>query len=181
MTETGPDTGIFRGGVTSSLAASAANSGILTVSANSRVTATYSDALDAVVVSTASALIDPLGIVFNSVTGAPVAGTVVTLRNWNGVANSCDLTSWPVLPPGEVNPAVPTGADGKFAFPLVPPGDFCFQVTPSAGYTFPSAVAASDLPAGFTIGNGSRGEKFTLNVGDPPLIRDIPVDPPQAG
>ena len=178
MTETGPDTGIFRGGVTSSLAASAANSGILTVSANSRVTATYSDALDAVVVSTASALIDPLGIVFNSVTGAPVAGTVVTLRNWNGVANSCDLTSWPVLPPGEVNPAVPTGADGKFAFPLVPPGDFCFQVTPSAGYTFPSAVAASDLPAGFTIGNGSRGEKFTLNVGDPPLIRDIPVDPP---
>jgi len=178
LTETGPDTGIFRGGLASSLAASTANNGTLTVSANSRVTATYTDTLDAVVVSTASALIDPLGIVFNSVTGAPVAGTVVTLRNWNGLTNTCDLTSWPVLPPGEVNPAVPTGADGKYAFPLVPPGDFCFQVTPAPGYTFPSAVANSDLPAGFTIGNGSRGEKFTLNVGDPPLIRDIPVDPP---
>ncbi len=178
LTETGPNTGIFRGGVPSSLSASSVNNGTLTVSANSRITATYTDTQDAVVVSTASALIDPLGIVFDSVTGTPVAGTVVTLRNWNGVANTCDLNNLPVLPPGEVNPAVPTGADGRFAFPLVPPGDFCFQVTPVTGYTFPSTVPNNELPAGFTIGNGSRGEMFTLNVGDPPLIRDIPVDPP---
>ena len=178
LTETGPNTGIFRGSVTSMLNTSAANDGILTVAANSRVQVTYTDPLDAASVSLASALIDPLGIVFDSVTGSPVTGTVVTLRNWNAVTNTCDLTSWPVLPPGQVNPAAATGADGKFAFPLVPPGDFCFEVQPSTGYTFPSAVADSSLPAGFTIGNGSRGEKFTLSVGDPPLIRDIPLDPP---
>ena len=39
-------------------------------------------------------------ILFDSVTGVPVTGTIVTLRNWNGLTNSCDLTSWPVLPPG---------------------------------------------------------------------------------
>jgi len=179
LTETGPNTGFFRGGLTSSLGASAANDGTLTVSANSRIRATYTDALDAAPVHTASALIDPLGIVFDSVTGAPVSGSVVTLRNWNALTNTCDLSGpLPVLPPGQVNPAVPTGADGKFAFPLVPPGDFCFQVAPSTGYTFPSAVPDAGLPAGYTIGNGSRGEKFTLNVGDPPLVRDIPVDPP---
>jgi uncharacterized repeat protein (TIGR01451 family) len=172
------NTGIFRGSIPSTLAATASASGSLTVAANSRIQATYTDPLDASTVSVASALIDPLGIVFDSITGNPIPGTVVTLRNWNALTNTCDFTSWPLLPPGQVNPAVPTGADGKFAFPLVPPGDFCFQVTPSAGYTFPSAVADSDLPAGFTIGNGSRGEKFTLSVGDPPLIRDIPMDPP---
>ena len=178
LTETGPNTGIFRGSMPSTLNTSADNDGVLTVAANSRVQVTYTDPLDAASVSVASALIDPLGIVFDSVTAVPVAGTVVTLHNWNALSNTCDLTSWPVLPPGQVNPAVPTGADGKFAFPLVPPGDFCFEVTPATGYTFPSAVANADLPAGFTIGNGSRGERFTLSVGDPPLIRDIPLDPP---
>lgn len=178
LTETGLNTGIFRGSMATTAAATAHESGDLTVPPDSRVRVTYTDPLDAAPVSSASALIDPLGVVFDSVTGTPVAGAMVTLRNWDAVADACDLASWPALPPGEVNPAAPTGADGKFAFPLVPPGDFCFQVAPPAGYTYPSVVPDADLPAGFTIGNGSRGEKFTLNVGDPPLIRDIPLDPP---
>jgi uncharacterized repeat protein (TIGR01451 family) len=178
LSETGPNTGIFRGAIKASLKASAPEDKILTVAVNSRIQVTYTDPLDAAPVSVASALIDPLGIAFDSITGKAVAGTVVAIRNWNALANACDLTSWPVLPPGQVNPAAPTGADGKFAFPLVPPGDYCFEVTPAAGYKFPSAVADAELPAGFTIGNGSRGEKFTLNAGDPPLIRDIPLDPP---
>ncbi|MBN1663725.1 MAG: DUF11 domain-containing protein [Deltaproteobacteria bacterium] len=178
LTETGPDTGIFRGAILSTLAATTRENGSLTVAPDSRINAAYTDPLDISPVYNASALIDPLGIVFDAVTGIPVAGTVVTIRNWNAAANACDLTSWPALPPGQVNPAVPTGRDGKFAFPLVPPGNYCFQVAPPVGYTFPSAVPDSELPAGFTIGNGSRGEKFTLSTGDPALIRDIPVDPP---
>lgn len=121
------------------------------------------------------ALIDPLGVVFDSTTGNLLVGAVVTLRNWNNVTNSCDLTSLPVLPPGQINPALPTGADGKFAFPLVPPGDYCFDVAPPVDYSYPSTVVT--LPVGFNIGPGSRGEKFTLSIGDPALIRDIPVDP----
>ena len=178
LTETGPDTGIFRGSIPTTLAVTADGSGSLTVAPDSRIQASYNDPLDASPVSTASALIDPLGVVFDSVTGTPLAGAVVTLRNWNNVANACDLTSWPVLPPGQVNPAVPTTADGKYAFPLVPAGDYCLQVNPPAGHTFPTAVADADLPSGYTIGNGSRGEKFTLNVGDPPLVLDLPADPP---
>lgn len=178
LTETGLNTGIFCGSVHSSINTSSSNDGTLSVAANSRLQATYTDTLDASPVSTASALIDPLGIVFDSITGTPVSGAVVTLRNWNNITNSCDLTSWPTLPPGQVNPALATGTDGKFAFPLVSPGDYCFQVIPPAGYTFPSVVADADLPGGFTIGNGSRGDKFTLSAGDPALIRDIPVDPP---
>ncbi|MCX5849995.1 MAG: hypothetical protein NTW65_11185 [Deltaproteobacteria bacterium] len=178
LTETGPGTGIFRGSIPSTLSATGNNSGAQTVVANSRIQATYTDSLDDSPVSTALALIDPLGIVFDSITGNQVSGAVVTLRNWNGVTNTCDLTSWPTLPPGQVNPAVATGADGKFAFPLVPAGDYCFDVTPPAGYVFPSVVSNTDLPAGFNIGNGSRGDKFTLSIGDPALIRDIPVDPP---
>ena len=178
LTETSPDTGIFRGSVLSSLSASATNDGTLTVAANSRIQATYMDALDAAPVHNATALIDPQGVVFNSITGNPVSGAVVTLRNWSSMTNSCDLTSRPVLPPGQVNPAAATGTDGKFAFPLVSPGDYCFDVAPPTGYTFPSAVSNTDLPAGFNIGNGSRGDKFNLSVGNPILIRDIPVDPP---
>ncbi|PKN36891.1 MAG: hypothetical protein CVU62_12385 [Deltaproteobacteria bacterium HGW-Deltaproteobacteria-2] len=178
LTETGSNTGTFCGSAHSSSSASAPNDGTLSVASNSRIQATYTDSLDASPVSSVSALIDPLGVVFDSIKGTPVSGAVVTLRNWNNINNSCDLTSWPSLPPGQINPAAVTGADGKFAFPLVSPGDYCYQVTPPAGYTFPSAVSDADLPAGFTIGNGSRGDKFTLSAGDPALIRDIPVDPP---
>lgn len=179
VTETGPNSGIFRSaGIRTTLDTTPADDGTLTVAANARIQAIYTDPLDGSPVATALALIDPLGIVFDSTTGVPVAGTVVTLRNWNAMSNECDITSVPVLPPGQINPALPTGTDGRFAFPLVSVGDYCFQVTPPASHTFPSKVTDADLPTGFTIGNGSRGEKFTLSVGDPPLVRDIPVDPP---
>jgi uncharacterized repeat protein (TIGR01451 family) len=184
LAETGPNTGIFRcgaRGVPTILGAATAEDGILSVGANSRIRVTYTDPLDVSPVSTARALIDPSGIVFDSVTGSPVAGVVVTICTWNSVSSTCDLTNLPVLPPGQVNPAPPTGADGKFAFPLVPPGSFCFHVSTSAGYVFPSVVDAAALPAGYAIGSGSRGEGFTVSVGEPALILDIPVDPPTGG
>lgn len=179
LTETGSNTGIFRSdGEPTTIELSAVGDGKLTVAANSRIQATYTDPFDASPVVTASGLIDPLGIVFDSLTGAPVAGVVVMLRNWNNLTDACDYSSLPLLPPGQINPAPPTGADGKFAFPLLLAGDYCYQVTPVSGYLFPSALADADLPAGYTVANGSRGDKFTLSIGDPPLVRDIPVDPP---
>lgn len=178
LTETGPDTGIFRGSILSTLTVTTGSDGILTVAPDSRIEATYTDNLDAVPVHVASALIDPSGIVFNSITGNPISGAVVTLRNWDDKTHSCNLESWPTLPPGQVNPAVATGNDGKFVFPLVPVGDYCFQVAPPTGHTFPSVVPDPDLPQGYTIGDGSRGGKISLRIGDPVIINDIPVDPP---
>ena len=181
LAETGPDTGVFRGSIATSLSASSAADGVLSVAVNSRIVATYTDPLDAEPAHAAAALIDPMGVVFDSVTGAPVAGAVVTLRYWVASTSSCDLTSWPTLPPGQVNPAPPTGADGRFEFPLVSPGDYCFEVTPPAGYAFPTALTDADLPPGYHIGPASRGLGFTLNAGDPPLVADLPVDPTAAG
>lgn len=178
LTETGPDTGIFRGGLPSSLGPASNNDGTLSVAQDTRIRATYTDSLDAIPSVTAQAMIDPRGTVFDSVTGKPIAGVVVTLRYWDNAAGTIDLSRLPELPEGQVNPALPTGADGKFAFPLAPAGDYGYEVTPPSGYAWPSAVPDADLPAGYTIGNGSRGEKFTLQAGDPPLIRDIPLDPP---
>ena len=40
-------------------------------------------------------------------------------------------------------------------------------------------VPDAELPGEYILGPESRGGKFTLSVGDPPLIRDIPVDPPR--
>jgi len=170
--------GVFRGAIPSTLSSTPSENGVLTVAANSRIHVTYTDPLDAEPVSRDSALIDPAGVVFDSMTGTPAANAVVALRNWNSTTNSCDLASWPSLPPGQINPAPPTGADGRFAFPLAPAGDYCFQVTPPANYTFPSVVADADLPPGYNIGKASRGDKFTLTAGEPPLIADIPLDPP---
>ncbi len=178
LTETGPNTGIFRGEIQSSQALTQAGDGVISVVQNSRVKATYTDPLDLSPVSEDSALIDPYGIVFDSVTGKPLAGAIATLRYWDNLSHRCDLSSWPVLPPGEINPALTTGADGFFAFPLLYAGDYCFEIKPPAGYVFPSVIPDAQLPPGYTIGNGSRGEKFTLSPGDPPLVRDIPVDPP---
>lgn len=176
--ETGPDTGTFRGSIPSSLTVTDSENGVMTVVSSTRIHVAYTDLLDAAPVHVSSALIDPAGVVFDSATGRPVSGAQVILRNWNNETGSCDLTSWPELPPGQVNPAPATGDDGRFAFPLVPPDDYCFQVISPADYTYPSAVPDEDLPAGFTIGDGSRGGKFTMSIGDPPLINDIPLDPP---
>jgi len=178
LTETGQNMGIFRGSIQSTLVATANESGVLTVAQNSRLQVSYADPLDVGTASTASAFVNPQGIVFASFTGAPVSGAIVTLRNWNNLTNSCDLTSMPSLPPGQINPATPTGEDGKFVFPLASAGDYCYEVTTPAGYAFPSVVSDAELFPGFTIGNGSRGGKFTLNAGDSSLIQDIPVDPP---
>jgi large repetitive protein len=180
LAETGTNAGIYRGSILTALQTNASSDGVLTVTPDSSIQVTYTDNLDATPVDIGLALINPAGIVFNSITGSPIKGAVVTVRNWNTIANSCDRTSSPALPPGQFNPAAPTGADGKFVFPLVTLGDYCFDVAPLSGYTYPSLVADSDLPAGFTIGNGSRGGKFSLHIGDPNLIDDIPVDPPSS-
>lgn len=179
LAETGTDTGIFRGSVPSTFDITGQEDGRMTVVARSRLNVTYTDTLDAAPVHDASALVDPGGVVYDSVTGAPVPGALVILRNWDSATDSLDLSGWPELQPGQENPGLVTGEDGRFTVPLAVPGEYGFQVIPPSGYSFPSVVPDRDLPPGHAAGDGARGGKFTMNAGDAAPITDIPLDPPQ--
>lgn len=177
LTETGENTGIFRGCIPSTSALAEEDDGYITVSEDTTITATYTDPLDESPISDDTALIDPFGIVFDSVTGLPVTAAVVSLY-WDSTGSGTWVlaANHPSWPSGQ-DDVVTTGAAGSFAFPLVPPGEYYFDVVPGTTYTFPSTVPDSDLPAGFAITTASRGATFTLAAGDPPLNIDVPVDP----
>ncbi len=172
--ETGPDTGVFRGSIPSTGTAPVTENGILSVSEDTTVIASYTDPLDVKPVTLSIAYIDPYGIVFDSVTGTPLPGVIVTLIDSG--------TGLPATLPFDPNPAPATGADGKYAFPEVPAGTYYLSLSSlPAGYTFPSSVPGSEMPAGYEVINGSRGEPFTLTSLTPPVNIDIPVDPAVPG
>ena len=136
-------------------------------------------------ITTTITLIDPNGIVFDSRTNEPVAGATVRIVNATGGVCSNTLSTVSQLITGQVrsapNPVI-TGIDGRFTFELVPPGDYCVQVTTPNGYTWTSRVAASQLPGGRNIlstgptSGGSYGGAFRVGPETGPVIVDIPVD-----
>ncbi|MGC2049087.1 MAG: DUF11 domain-containing protein, partial [Gallionella sp.] len=197
LTETGVSTGIFVGAVPSaSGAAPVANDGSITVAApHETITAVYnhSDCAAGTFTATSSALIDPYGFMFDSVTGAPVNGATVSLVDTFNipVVVKCDDGVTSLLQP--VISGSPTACDttmvaGGFRFPKVAAGSYQFVITPPTGNAFPSAVPAASLPASIGTpaappvisGNptptpgGSYGGVFTL--WGSALKIDIPVD-----
>ncbi|MDO8282970.1 MAG: hypothetical protein Q7U10_10190 [Thermodesulfovibrionia bacterium] len=189
LTETGPATGIFTGYLPSEFGASASqNDGVLTVDIGSKISADYTNpaaGLCAADISSVFVNVDPFGIVFDSNTGLPVEGAIVSMKI--AVGSNCTDTFAEVKyddgSPDYPNPVV-TGPDGKYRFPLIDPGKYCILITPPAGYAFPSSVPALILQSlttdPFTIVTGSRGEVFTLAPG-PALEIDIPLDPSSSG
>ncbi len=136
-------------------------------------------------ITTTVTLVDPNGVVFDSVTNAPVSGALVRLTNVTNGQCSTTLATVTQLLGGKIVPApnpVTTGADGRFNFPLVSPADYCVLVTPPNGYTWTSAVPASRLPAGRNIiatgptTGGSYGGAFHVGPETGPVIIDVPVD-----
>lgn len=186
LKETGVSTGVFVGYIQSVRQAS--NSSCqLGVQANKKITAMYTDSLDAVTTVSNSALVDPYGIVFDSGTGQAVNGAVLTLIDTatNLPANVvCDDGLTPLPQPvssGSTTVCDPVMVAGGYRFPLVPPGLYRLQITPPDDYVFSSTVPIANLPAGFLVlgplGNGaSYGGSFPLNPG--PAVRiDVPLDP----
>ena len=184
--ETGPDTGIFAGYIQSTTAASASYSGTLSVRQGSRINGTYTDIVDGSDTSAASVMVDPLGVVFNSQTGAAVDGATVTIIN---VATGGPATVYGDDGVSSFPSTVVTGssasdssgklytfAPGGYRFPFVLPGTYQLQVTPPAGYVSPSTATANASWAPYTVTVGSRGETFIINPG-PALNIDLPVDP----
>ncbi|MFZ1984658.1 MAG: DUF11 domain-containing protein, partial [Desulfatitalea sp.] len=196
LTETGPDTGLFTGCLQSfGLGPAQAFNGLLDVAEGTRITAQYTDAVDTADAVSASALVDPYGLVFDSTTGLGVDNVTLTLvqaaSGQPAVVYGDDGTSR--FPATIVSGGTFTDSSGKvyafatgsYRFPFVAPGTYRLLVQPPAGYAAPSTVPTATLQnlpgAPFALAEpGSRGEAFILNPG-PALRLDVPVDPINAG
>ena len=189
--ESGPDTGIFVGYIQArgDIAVSPYD-GFLTAIDESEIVATYTDVADGSDASAVSALVDPFGIIFDSLTGQPVDGAVITLVDTTTGSpaavygdNGVDTYPATVVSGGTATDSggqVYNFPPGGYRFPLVAPGSYRLDVVPPAGYAAPSTVPTSQLQAlpgaPFAIVDpGSRGEPFVINAG-PAIHIDFPVD-----
>lgn len=182
-TETGPNTGEFRiaPNVPTSdalLTPVAQGNGILSVKPNDQIVVSLPGCGS--VLMTASLLVDPFGVVFDSKTNALIAGAVVTLIDVTGAGNggSPGGPARVFLADG-VTPAsstLTTGADGHYQFPLVAPSVYRLRVTPPGSYSFPSVLPFNLLPADRLVDQGSYGQDFEITALSPPVRLDIPLD-----
>ncbi len=190
LTETGPSTGVFTGYLPTGTGTATARDGVLSAAPGTGFTVAYSDPDDGNVTATRAGLLDPYGIVFDTVTGAPVDGARVTLFD--------DLTGLPAVIYGDdgvslypttvVSGGTATDSGGAvyafpaggFRFPYVDPGTYRALVVPPAGFAFPSAIPFATLQGSF---GGTRvledpaslGGSFTLVPG-PAFRFDLPLD-----
>jgi hypothetical protein len=141
FTETGPDTGVFTGYIQSQGGAAAlANDTLLTVAINDTLTASYTDIADGTDTVAVSAMVDPYGIVFDSVTGQPVDGVSITMIEIATglpaqVYGDDGVSIFPstLITGGSVSDSggtVYNFAAGNFRFPFVAPGTYRFDVIP---------------------------------------------------
>ncbi|MDT8316980.1 MAG: OmpA family protein [bacterium] len=196
--ETGPDTGIFAGYIKSAALPAANYDGDISAAEDTTITASYTDNTDNSDTEAVAALVDPYGVILNSLTGQPVNGATVTLINADTglpalVFGDDGVSEFPatVISGGtasDASGAVYNFPPGNYRFPFVLPGNYRFDVDPPndgtgplMDYVAPSSVSTADLQAlpgaPFAIVNpGSRGEVFVVNPG-PALHIDYPIDP----
>ena len=127
--------------------------------------------------ATTQILVDPLGVVYDSRTNAPVAGARVTLIDvaTGAPAQVFDFDGVTPFPS-----TVITGADGVYQFPLVAPGNYRLEIVPPAPYSFPSQILPANQPPGRTIDpSGSYGGTFVVPEVVNVVQIDVPLDPPQ--
>ncbi|MDH3645313.1 MAG: OmpA family protein [Gammaproteobacteria bacterium] len=190
LTEVSPDSGEFVGYVPSAPMPAALNDCKLQVAVGYEVNVLYTDPADPLDQTSDSALVDPLGIVFDSQTGLPVDNAVIRLidESTGMLAFVLGDDGVSAFPAELVSGGVATdsgGADydfapGMYRYPLINPGLYRLEVTPPGGYLGPSTSAIIDLQAlpgaPFNLGPGSFGGPFMVNPG-PALMIDIPLDP----
>ena len=190
LTETGTNTGVFAGYLPSANAPANPGDCVLQGSMDSSVRADYTDPGDAADTASATAVIDPVNVVFESISATPISGAVIELVD--------DVTGAPatvfgndgisVYPSSIVSGSTVTDSGGtnyafgpgQYRFPQVPAGSYRLQVTPPPDYTAPSTAdtaALQALPgAPFDLGPGSFGQAFSAS-GSEPFRWDVPVDP----
>lgn len=191
LTETGNNTGVFVGYLQTAAAGSAVRGNCVLESArDSKVSIAYRDPGDASDSTTASALVDPYGLVFDSATGQPVNGVRVRLvdaatgapATVHGDDGSSSYpaevtTGQPVTDSNGTNYSFPAGV---FRFPLVNPGMYRLVLTTPPGYSYASTRSIAELnqlgSVPFRLGTASFGADFQASAASAAAI-DVPVDP----
>lgn len=196
--ETGPDTGVFVGGVpTAAIPPDARPEDCeLSVAKGDRIAIACRQMDDETVMATAGldVLADPFGYIFDSEDGSAVDGVRVTLIDVasgqpatvfgaDGVTRwpSTIITGQPIIDGAGTRHLLPPG---EYRFPLAPRGQYRLQIEPPADYTAPSRASPTQL-AGVTRPDGSEltltpaSTGGTLTLDSPDLVRiDVPVDRP---
>jgi uncharacterized repeat protein (TIGR01451 family) len=152
--ETGPNTGVFEiqsvplaNGHTVPVVQ---NDGTLEVYKNEILTASITGCGTSAS-AVATVVVDPFGVVFDSHTNSTVSGAQVTLIDVTGQGNGGHPGQPATVLQADYKTAAPstvtTGGDGSYQFPVIAASTYKITVTPPNGYSFPSALAPSALPA----------------------------------
>ena len=186
--ETGADTNEFWGHVRLTGAESVANDIELSTGANDNLRATYDNGFLQGQAIADTALIDPFGVVFDSVSGEVIDGAIVSMfdANTGQPAMVFGIDGFSQYPNSLETGTLVTDASGReyqlepgqFRFPLQPPGQYYIDVMAPEGYNFSSEATPNNLQSvgQYVILPASYGEVFNLQ-GPDPLNFDIPLDP----
>lgn len=189
LAESGPSTGIFIGFIQLTRKSSSQGDCRLGVGLNETIRVRYTDVNDSTDSVNAGALVDPYGLVFNSLTGEPVNGAIVTIVDVATgqpavVFGDDGLSSYPSAyitgkSVTDAGGAVYAIGPGQYRFPLVAPGVYRLTVMPPEGFSFPSKTSDSTVKAlinDAALGPAAKGESFPVPLGLPMKI-DLPLDP----
>jgi uncharacterized repeat protein (TIGR01451 family) len=183
-TETAANSGVFRvlpDVPTANAATHVVSSGdhILEVLRDDTVVATITGCGGSGSIS-ASLLIDPSGVAFDSKSNQPVSGTTVSLIDVTGAGNGGNAGGPAKVLEADGTTSAPskvvTDATGVYAFPLVAASTYRLSITPPGGYAAPSKLPPGLLPTGRHLdANGSYERNFVV-AAQSPISLDIPLD-----
>jgi len=187
--ESGPNTGQFWAYIPTTGQDTPQNDNQLTTGNNARMTATYVNIFTESEVVVDTALVDPSNFVFDSVTGEPIDGAVVTIINADTneparVYGVDGVSSFPTSVTSGMGADDAAGLSynaqaGEFSFPMLPPGNYRLDVQAPEGYSYASSFSPSEIDTNggaFTLLAGSFGDVFTITE-DMTFRFDIPLDP----
>ena len=190
LLETGLNTGRFRSEVPVALSMSEASEGkacgpntlencLLLSGVNDRLFVEY-ESPDGGVVRIDLAVVDPAGVVFDSLSFDAVGGAVVEILNSDGTPAKDAVTGYAIAPQT-------TDETGLYRIPALPDGEYYVDVTPPSTYTFSSKTAPSLFGGQREVSDPSYGRDgalgqdgsgfFTMGINAPVEVFDIPVDP----